>query len=479
MRRFWIILLALAMVGLSGCNTPQNTTPATTVPAIQEPDIVPNTPVPFDVQYIRTNGGDSMEFPGVTLIDSKKALDDYYATYKEVYHLERQFQLYSDTTMGFLDACDKYDVPFFEEKYLIFVTLEVGSGSVRHNVTSVEQNAQGKLEISIDSVLPGGVGTSDMAQWHIILELDHNYWISSPNMVMVYWNDRLAYDGVAIEPPNTQTVYTEPPRGTIKTQEGESSLCLGGYSWFYGDGAVMADQGARPWQNLDAVSISDLCVESVYVFREETGVYEPTNSLGYLVKLDWEVMPTTVKYTCWPDTVWENPDTEPEQVAVMGEYAFYAKPGGYVYEIVAAWDDPSPGYHGSANYYVYILGGVHTHMTALQPQIVDDPVTGYCGNTQTTVYIEEQAYTFMGGYSVSLTDILINLDYDPMRLCRCLPEYKVDTEITKGYGINLTQGYARCEKGQADLTVEQVKQIQQIIDWVKATGGNYSLPTTM
>ena len=472
MKKILVCLLVLGLVFPAGCKSVKEAAP-TTEAGIQEPDIIPNIPLDFEAQYIRTNGGNSMEFPGVTVIDSKDALDDYYSSYKEVYNLERQFQLYSDTTMGFLDACDKYDVSFFEEKYLIFVTLEVGSGSVRHNVTSVEQNAQGKIEISIDSVLPGGIGTSDMAQWHIILELDHDYWISSPNMVMVYWNDRLAFDGVAIEPPSTQKVYTEPPKGTIMTQDGEASLRIGGHSWFYGDGAVTADQGTRPLQNLDSVTISDLCVETVYVFQEETGVYEPTNSLGYLVKLDWEVMPTTVKYTCWPDTVWENPDTEPEHVAVMEEYAFYAKPGGYVYEIVAAWDDPSPGYHGSANYYVYILGGVHTHMTALQPQTVDDPITGYCGNTQTTVHIAGEEFTFWGGHSVTLTDILINLDYDPMKVCRCRPEFAVDTEFGAGYGINLTAGYARCEKGQADLTVEQVKVIQKILDWLETTGGEY------
>ena len=476
MRRFWIILLALAMVGLSGCNTPQNTTPATTVPAIQEPDIVPNTPVPFDVQYIRTNGGDSMEFPGVTIINSKKALDDYYTSYREIYDLERQFQLYSDTTIGFLDACDKYDVSFFEEKYLILVTLEVGSGSVRHNVTSVEQNAQGKIEISIDSVLPGGVGTSDMAQWHIMLELDHNYWISSPNMVMVYWNDRLAYDGVAIEPPNPERVYETPPNGSIITPESVSSLQLGGYNWFCGDMAVIADTNIHPAKEImEPVTISKECAETVYIFREETGIHEATNSLGYMVKLQWDTEPTTIKLTCWPDTIWDNPDTLSEDVISYKDSVFYAKDGNYLYRISATWEDTGRGYHGSADYFVYITGGVHTHMTALQPQTVDDPVTGYCGNTQTTVHIAGEEFTFWGGHSVTLTDILINLDYDPMKVCRCRPEFSVDTEFGAGYGINLTAGYARCEKGQADLTVEQIKAIQKILDWLETTGGEYPI----
>lgn len=37
----------------------------------------------------------------------------------------------------------------------------------------------------------------------------------------------------------------------------------------------------------------------------------------------------------------------------------------------------------------------------------------------------------------------------------------------KGYGINLSDGYARCEKGQAELTEEQIKTVKDIIEWAK------------
>ncbi|MBO5867604.1 MAG: hypothetical protein J6Q54_01690, partial [Oscillospiraceae bacterium] len=93
--------------------------------------------------------------------------------------------------------------------------------------------------------------------------------------------------------------------------------------------------------------------------------------------------------------------------------------------------------------------------------------TGYCGNTQTVLQIGNRRYEFMYGQSVTLTDILLNLDYDPMKVCRCKPEYTVDTEFETGYGINLTQGYARSKKGQADLTREQIEQIREIIRWAE------------
>lgn len=82
----------------------------------------------------------------------------------------------------------------------------------------------------------------------------------------------------------------------------------------------------------------------------------------------------------------------------------------------------------------------------------------------TTILLDGKEYTFMGTDSVNLTDILINLKYDPMRVCRCAPELTVKTEFGEPYGVNLTQGYARCEDGQADLTAEQIDLIRKIID---------------
>ena len=114
----------------------------------------------------------------------------------------------------------------------------------------------------------------------------------------------------------------------------------------------------------------------------------------------------------------------------------------------------------------------HTHHSAKAEQTVSDPVSGYCGNTITTVYFDDNnSYEFWGGESVTMTDILINLDYRKNKLCKCLPEYTVDTEFGTGYGINLTEGYARCDKGQADLTQEQISELKDIILWAKEKAG--------
>lgn len=261
--------------------------------------------VEYGAQYVRTDGyQDGARFPKVKIIRSTEELNSYYEANKDTFNLERKEKVYSDTTVGFLGACDKYDGAYFEKGYLVLVLLEEGSGSIHHEVTGSTISSDGDLGIYIKRIVPE-FGTCDMAEWHIILEMAKSVEIKDENSVRIFL-----------------------------------SAC-----------------------------------------------------------------------------------------AASGED--------------------------------------HVHQTASEPQTVADPISGYCGNTQTTVYIDGEAYTFMYDHSVTLTDILINLAYDPNKICRCRPEYTVDTEFGKGYGINLTAGYARCEKGQADLTKEQIEQIRTIIEWVK------------
>lgn len=106
----------------------------------------------------------------------------------------------------------------------------------------------------------------------------------------------------------------------------------------------------------------------------------------------------------------------------------------------------------------------HRHAPAEEPLTVESPVSGYCGNIITEIVIGKEVYSFWGSDSVTLTDILINLAYDPEQVCRCLPEFTVNTELGSGYGVNLSESYARCEGGQAALTVEQVTAIREILD---------------
>lgn len=105
----------------------------------------------------------------------------------------------------------------------------------------------------------------------------------------------------------------------------------------------------------------------------------------------------------------------------------------------------------------------HSHSFA-DKRAEDRPAVGYCGNMITTIFVDGEEYTISGSDSVTITDILINLDYNPDQVCRCLTTVTVDTELLTGIQLNLQEGFARCEQGQAALTEEEAKTIQAIID---------------
>ena len=106
----------------------------------------------------------------------------------------------------------------------------------------------------------------------------------------------------------------------------------------------------------------------------------------------------------------------------------------------------------------------HSHRFAEAEETVEDPVTGYCGNTQVVIDVAGERHTVSGRDAIAVTDILINLDYDPDQVCRCMTDITVDTETLTGIRINLTEGFARCERGQAALTEEQARTLREILD---------------
>lgn len=261
----------------------------------------------FEAQYIRTGVRTEITgYPMVSVIHSFDELTAYYAANRERFDLERRQNVASDSTIGFLDACDEYDAAFFESNALVFVVVEEVSGSIRHKVDHVKTDTEGKLCIDIRPIVPE-IGTDDMAQWHIIVAIEKNIAPAGAEDVLIYYG------------------------------------------------------GKRTTNTAD-----------------------------------------------------------------------------------------------------------HSHEGANEEQTVSNPISGYCGNTQTTVYFADNtSYTFMYSESVTLTDILFNLAYDRNKLCDCMPEYRVDTEFGTGYGISLIDGYARCDKGQADLTEDQIKTVKEIIAWAK------------
>ena len=314
-------------------------------------------------RYIRTNqmNGEA-SFPTVRLITSAEALKDYYAKNRELFDLGRKQAVYADTTAGFLDACDGYDDAFFEKNYLILLILEENSGSIRHKMEAVKQTGDDKMQIFVERTVPE-VGTDDMAQWHVILELSRDAWVKEPGDILLYLDGRLAWDGAAVAPPRPEPAFKKPPGVTVVTPDTQQTLKAAGYDWTFADTdgsvtAIIADQSGRPSEKrfFVPVMIDPKQAETVYAYDPDTGRSEPVKLLGHLVKLEWESLPDTVTYTCWPDAVWTTGGVSPREVYAQQSDAFYAYQGGHVYEIVATWEDTGAGWYGRANYYVYIVG---------------------------------------------------------------------------------------------------------------------------
>lgn len=128
----------------------------------------------YQTQYIRTDGGDeSNQYPSYIVIRSREELEQYYEDNKSVYDLEHHEQVYSDTTIGFLDAIEQYDEAFFADRDLIILVLEEGSGSIRHEVNGIRPYYDDSWQLTVRRITPE-VCTDDMAQWHLLIEVQKN-----------------------------------------------------------------------------------------------------------------------------------------------------------------------------------------------------------------------------------------------------------------------------------------------------------------
>lgn len=186
MKKFITLVFVIACIlGLCACDS----APASNQGA-NEPESYA-----FDAQYIRTDGySGERSYPYHVVIDSREELAAYYEANQELFDLERKEKVYADTTIGFLDACDKYDDAYFEQQNLVLIILEEGSGSVRHEITDVrarydENGTSQGWNITIDRIVPE-VGTDDMAQWHLLLEIQMGKVITDENDVWI--NDELS-----------------------------------------------------------------------------------------------------------------------------------------------------------------------------------------------------------------------------------------------------------------------------------------------
>lgn len=106
----------------------------------------------FNVQCFRVGWQDG-SYPQTQVITSEPALEAFLAVHENGWETE---------------APRCYTKEWFQSHKLLAVVLSEGSGSVSHEVTAVSAH-----EVKINRYLPG-VGTCDMAEWLIMIELDRD-----------------------------------------------------------------------------------------------------------------------------------------------------------------------------------------------------------------------------------------------------------------------------------------------------------------
>jgi len=155
----------LASGGLENVQLPEAVTEG--VPMEAEPPKVcenrPGAPLnyAFTARSIRTDGGrEDTAYPFITVLRSRRELEDYCAAQQGLF----------DLGSGFMEACEAYDEAYFARQDLVLICLEETSGSISHRVTQVREDADGWC-ITVARQIPRE-GTDDMAQWHILLEIE-------------------------------------------------------------------------------------------------------------------------------------------------------------------------------------------------------------------------------------------------------------------------------------------------------------------
>ena len=113
---------------------------------------------------------------------------------------------------------------------------------------------------------------------------------------------------------------------------------------------------------------------------------------------------------------------------------------------------------------------------AVDSAILEDSVkyTESCLNTSptaesVTVVVEGVSYSVFGEDAIAAAEFLQKLEYNPAKVCKCLPQFQVVTSNGR-YGIHLGESYARCEAGQAALSIEQESVLLRLLhtavpDW--------------
>ncbi len=120
----------------------------------------------FSALYCPTNetGSGACEYPSVIVISSEEAWREYYEQNQSRYQFGRSIG--DSPSFEELVQSEQYSEEFFKDNNLVLVVAQASSGSARYEVTGISENGEIHIAVHMPSI-----GTADMAQWHIVIEV--------------------------------------------------------------------------------------------------------------------------------------------------------------------------------------------------------------------------------------------------------------------------------------------------------------------
>lgn len=133
-------------------------------------------------------------------------------------------------------------------------------------------------------------------------------------------------------------VLEAPPELLLLYDGGSALAHLGTHSWNY-------DKGDGTW--------SGICVDALHPLDSQEYL-QPVNAGSLYAEVQFADAPDSYTIRCWHESQWGSADAKAEEIAHYGN-VFELKPGGYIYEVCATWEDDGGAYHGTAYYSLYVV----------------------------------------------------------------------------------------------------------------------------
>ena len=350
MKKFLTLLLAFAMVcSLVACGEQNDNSLKNNMQDSQSPDQTPppsNTPASDQMPMGKTDITDILDFDASVSwagwSDDPKIRE--LALNKDIFELssDRHIPIYKCDTLdelnefkttfsgtftmdgtrdevpSFEEVTADYTEDFFIENTLLLVYVEANSCTPRFGVDSVLKE-NGTLSVHVKYTYTPEEDDSAMAGWLFTIPVNNDQIQDCTN-----------FDAVV--------VLEQPPALTVVSDETSVAALLGTYSW--------------QQRNIDGI-ITDIRADSPHPLDCRDLLSPPLETAEATAALRFTQNPDKiVSIQCWNDSYWSMPSADGENMIFNGN-TIELKSGGYIYEVVARWDDDN-GYGGTDHYSFYI-----------------------------------------------------------------------------------------------------------------------------